>query len=493
MHRQASANPSFARPRRRWLFALLAPALTISAPAQMGGLILEDATILVGDGTRIEKGKLLVTGDKFVAIGRDVQAPLMSRTVSAEGKVITPGLIDAWSSLAIEQDAGPISPLGRAADAVNSYDADAIRAALAQGVTMAYVPARGVDGVAGAGAIIRLSPDGPRLAKVVNADAALCATLGATPEGPIARLKAARDLRKAFREAREYRKIWEDYEEELKEYEEALAKRPKDLERKDKSPETQPAEKTEPAQSGEERRPRRRRPRGADEGDAAWLLAPGAANAPQPSGDAGDKQSKPAEELKKPAEPRKERDKERLLDAMDGKLRFRVHAERPEDILNLLSIADEFSLALALEGASGAARIANELARREIPVILSAAPPSLQFTPGPTREQRSDDAATLLKAGARVLLGSGDEREAGPYLALAAARMVGFGLPADRALKMITSDAAELLGVSEDYGMIESGRTADFVIWDGDPLDPTSRVEAVFVGGVEVYHAEGAP
>jgi imidazolonepropionase-like amidohydrolase len=76
------------------------------------------------------------------------------------------------------------------------------------------------------------------------------------------------------------------------------------------------------------------------------------------------------------------------------------------------------------------------------------------------------------------------------HLALAAARLVGAGqIDEDRALRTITADAAEVLGVADQIGRIAPGLAADLVVWSDHPFSPGARVERVFVRGREVYSA----
>jgi len=63
---------------------------------------------------------------------------------------------------------------------------------------------------------------------------------------------------------------------------------------------------------------------------------------------------------------------------------------------------------------------------------------------------------------------------------------VAFGLPADEALKAVTINAAEIWGAGDRMGSIEKGKWADLIISDGDPLDATTQIKAVFMKGKEV-------
>jgi imidazolonepropionase-like amidohydrolase len=63
---------------------------------------------------------------------------------------------------------------------------------------------------------------------------------------------------------------------------------------------------------------------------------------------------------------------------------------------------------------------------------------------------------------------------------------VRHGLPHDRALRAVTLDAARLIGVDDRVGALAPGLEADLVIWNGDPLSPTTKAEAVYIRGQEV-------
>jgi imidazolonepropionase-like amidohydrolase len=61
------------------------------------------------------------------------------------------------------------------------------------------------------------------------------------------------------------------------------------------------------------------------------------------------------------------------------------------------------------------------------------------------------------------------------------------GLGAERALRAATLDAAKTLGIAERVGSLEPGKDADVVLFDGDPFEYTSHVEAVLVNGQISY------
>jgi imidazolonepropionase-like amidohydrolase len=66
---------------------------------------------------------------------------------------------------------------------------------------------------------------------------------------------------------------------------------------------------------------------------------------------------------------------------------------------------------------------------------------------------------------------------------------VSFGMPWDAALRAVTLTPAELFGVAGRVGSLEVGKDATLVLWTGDPFEPMTRAERVFVDGVEVQGA----
>ena len=64
-----------------------------------------------------------------------------------------------------------------------------------------------------------------------------------------------------------------------------------------------------------------------------------------------------------------------------------------------------------------------------------------------------------------------------------ARRAVAYGLPREKAIASITSQAAVLCGVQGRVGSVEVGKDADLVLWSGDPLEHSSRPLLVVVDG----------
>jgi imidazolonepropionase-like amidohydrolase len=56
-------------------------------------------------------------------------------------------------------------------------------------------------------------------------------------------------------------------------------------------------------------------------------------------------------------------------------------------------------------------------------------------------------------------------------------------LTADVALKSVTLNAAEILGVASKVGSVEVGKVADLIVTDGDPLEIRTQVKMMFIDG----------
>ncbi|WP_147457736.1 amidohydrolase family protein, partial [Novosphingobium sp. MD-1] len=97
----------------------------------------------------------------------------------------------------------------------------------------------------------------------------------------------------------------------------------------------------------------------------------------------------------------------------------------------------------------------------------------------------------MKKAGVKVAIGNFYDGEQPRYAPQYAGNLVGVarvpgatGLTWGEALAAITSVPAEIIGEGDHFGSLKPGRAADVVVWDGDPLEVTSGVVAVYVDGV---------
>jgi imidazolonepropionase-like amidohydrolase len=155
--------------------------------------------------------------------------------------------------------------------------------------------------------------------------------------------------------------------------------------------------------------------------------------------------------------------------------------------MTALRIIDEFKLKAVLVGCTEGHRIPEEIAKRNVPVIIGP------MGVGPRRMETQDvtikNPAILAKAGVKVVIQPDDVRGVGRIreLPLAAAFAVKGGLNPQEALRAITINAAEVLGVAKRIGSIEQGKDADLVIFDGDPFYYRTLVDRVIIDGTTIY------
>ena len=93
--------------------------------------------------------------------------------------------------------------------------------------------------------------------------------------------------------------------------------------------------------------------------------------------------------------------------------------------------------------------------------------------------------AELQRRGVKIAFASYDSQFT-RNLPYAAGYAVAFGLPYEEALKAITINPAEMLGLGDQLGSLETGKLANVVVANGDPLDVKTDVKHVFIAGQEV-------
>ena len=165
-----------------------------------------------------------------------------------------------------------------------------------------------------------------------------------------------------------------------------------------------------------------------------------------------------------------------------GELPALVQAYTTKDIANALRLSDEFGFDVTLAYATEAHLIAEELARRDVPVVLTSIKGLWYRYEKESFSERN--AARLLDAGVRIALQLG---EGNPYgsgdLLFNAGYLLKHGLSREDALRAVTSWPAELLGVADRLGRLRPGMDGDVVVLSGPPFDLRSQVLHVFING----------
>ncbi len=172
-----------------------------------------------------------------------------------------------------------------------------------------------------------------------------------------------------------------------------------------------------------------------------------------------------------------------LAGYLNGGGRIVFDADHAADIRRIIALARREHLQVAIRGGAEAWRLAPELAAAGIPVVLDPLvnlPDSFDSV-GSTLE----NAARLQRAGVKIAFSFDDPDPHSMFkLRQGAGVAVAHGLPFEAALAAMTRNPAEIFGVADRNGSIERGRTADLVLWSGDPLEVSSLADEVFVQGV---------
>ncbi len=430
--------------------ALVYALIALAAPATAQTIAITNGTVATGDGSGPMQGATVVIRDgRIVAAGPGVSVPAGAQVIDASGKWVTPGIVAGFSRLGLSDvdlsvdgaedtsaDSGPFSAAIDVAPAINPLY-QTVQVNRADGVTRAIVaPAAPRNIFAGQGAVIDTGAD---MRPITRARAFQFVELGETGADKAGGSRASAHVlfRNALREASELRRY------------------------------------ATPVSSG-------------GSGPRDERLRPVVRN-PNESRDLDSSAQRSQDVLLTRF------DAAALVPVLQGRQYLFVHVERASDILQVLELRREFpTLKVVIVGASEGWMVANELAATGVPVIASA----LNDLPSSFEQLAAtqSNVGRMRNAGVNVSIGMINDDEtrnlfrqrqyAGNLVALG--KVPGAtGLSWGEALAMITSRPAEAIGMGGEIGSLAPGRRGDVVVWSGDPLEPTSAAEAVFIDGVQ--------
>ena len=176
---------------------------------------------------------------------------------------------------------------------------------------------------------------------------------------------------------------------------------------------------------------------------------------------------------------------EALLPVLAREIPLKAHAHQANDIFTALRIAREFNLRLTLEHVTEGHLIADELAgEKDVPMAVG---PSLTFASKFELQNKSwSTPAVLTAAGCHVSIITDSSVIPQQYLPLCAGMAIKAGMDPFDALKAITLNPAEHIGVADRVGSLEVGKDADLVITAGSPFEVLTEVKAVFIDGARI-------
>lgn len=407
--------------------------LTLAVGAQAWILAVKGGKIFTMSNGIIEDGIIIIENNRIADVGEDIVIPPGAEIIEAAGKIITPGLFDAYNQLGLievsqaqstvdtEEKSKPLTPEVRVIDAINTQS-KLIPITRIEGVTT-VLSAPGIGNViAGQSAVINLFGSTVK-EMIIKEPAALHFNFGERPTSNWrdrkkidTRMGLVAMLRQALIAAQEYKNDWAKYETDLKEYNDN-----RDLPKK-----------------------------------------------------------KRKKDLKEPKLPERDLGKEAIVLALDQTIPVIASAKRKDDILAAVNVAEEFGLKLVVLHGTEAYKIADILRRKNIPVLLGpiTTQPSSMENLGAIYE----NAALLDGAGVKFAIISGSTHNSRD-LRFQAGIAAQYGLSFSTALKAITIYPAQILNVDSELGSVEPGKIANIVIFDGDPLQPLTRVTDVIIEG----------
>ncbi len=172
---------------------------------------------------------------------------------------------------------------------------------------------------------------------------------------------------------------------------------------------------------------------------------------------------------------------EAIAKVTNGELPLLVSVNAERGINAALDFAERNDVRIVILGGSDAWKVADRLAEVSVPVIL-----------GPTQNLPRDEdygydqvyaaPGQLHAAGVKIGFGTFGA-SASRNLPYEAGSAVSYGLPKEEALRAITINNAEILGVGDRLGTIETGKIANLIVTDGDPLEINTQILHLIVNG----------
>lgn len=378
----------------------------------------------------IERGTVLIEGDKIKAVGSGLAVPEGAEIVDAEGKWVLPGLIDAhshialygepstWANLDLNEMTAPNTAQLRAIDALNPDD-PAFADVLAAGITSVYTGPGSANIIGGTGMLIKTYGRTPE-EMVVPGTEGMKMALGENPklvygdhkkQYPATRMGNAAVLREALVAAQNY--------------------------------------------LGKIAKARR-------------------------ESEAGQQDNYPERDLKLEA----------LGRVLKREIKARIHCHRKDDILTAIRIAEEFNLDYVIEHCTEGYKIADILGAKGVKATVG--PLLMGREKMEISQVTLKNPGILSEAGVLVALQMDASSET-KWLPLHAGLAVREGMKEREAFKAITINAAIITGAADRIGSLEPGKDADIAIFSGHPFCTFTVCERTYVGGKLVFQREGPP
>ena len=176
---------------------------------------------------------------------------------------------------------------------------------------------------------------------------------------------------------------------------------------------------------------------------------------------------------------------EAMIPVIKGEMPIKAHAHRTDDILTSIRLAKEFNIKMTLDHCTEGHLIIDEVLESGFPAIVG---PSLTSkSKFELKNKTFETPGILSKAGVKIALTTDSPVVPQEYLPICAGLAVKSGMDAYEALKAITINAAEIIGVGDRVGSLKVGKDADIVITDGDIMEINTNVLYTIIDGKIEY------
>jgi len=191
--------------------------------------------------------------------------------------------------------------------------------------------------------------------------------------------------------------------------------------------------------------------------------------------------------------PEMDKSLEALFPLINGAMPIVFNANTEREIVRALDLAKEFKLNAIIAGGQEAWKLAPRLKEQNVAVLLSLNFPKRTTSVSPDADPEDLDtlrfraetpkgAARLAQAGVRFAFQSGGLANVNDFFTNAA-KTTENGLAADAAIRAMTLSSAQILGVDNRLGSIETGKIANLTVVRGDILGKEKTITHVFVDG----------
>ena len=404
-------------------------------PDNSGDILIENARILTGTGNEILRGSILISSNKIKAIGKDLNKPVSTEIIDANGKWVTPGIIDIHSHMGVypapglrsssdgNESTSPVTAHVWAEHSVWTQDPQ-MPLALKGGITTFHVLPGSANLIGGRGVTLKnIWSRTVQGMKFPGAPYTLKMACGENPK----RVYGGRNSEPSTRmgNVAGYRKAWiraQDYRNKLVEYE---------------------------------------------------------------------SKSEEAKELE--YAPTRDLELETLVGVLDGDILIQNHCYRGEEMAVMLDIAKEFNYKVTtFHHAIEAYKVADILAKNDVCAAMWAdwwgfkheAFDMVWENAAIVDQANGGKGCAIIHSDSAVGIQRLNQEAA---KAMAAGNRAGLDISPSRAIQWITLNPAKALGIADKAGSLEVGKMADVVIWDGNPFSVYTKTEKVFVDGVLLY------